>query len=115
MRLHRRKKYNKVAQGMLEYILLIGIIVTALMAMTQAIKRGTQSIVKVAADQIGLQQNADQKVDNRTGYINSQTITTQESKEKRVVERVGIINYITNDTSRTTMQTLTNSGFTEEE
>lgn len=99
---------------MLEYILLVGIIVTALVAMTNSIKRGTQSIVKVAADQIGLQQNSDQRVDNETSYVNFQNTSSQESKEKRIVERVGVLNYISNDSSLVTVQTLTNSGFTED-
>ncbi len=114
MQLIRNQNRRKSAQGMLEYILLVGIIVTALVAMTNSIKRGTQSIVKVAADQIGFQQNADQRIDNQTGYVNSQNISSQDSKEKRIIERVGVLNYISNDSSLIVSQTLTNSGFTED-
>lgn len=115
MNLIRKKRNCEVAQGMLEYVLLVGIIVATLLAMSNAIKRGTQSLIQVAADEIGLQQNADQKVNNETGYINFQNAVTQQNAEKRIVERVGILNYISNDSSTTTTQTLSNGGFTRDE
>ena len=111
MKLQRKK----IAQGMMEYILLIGIIVTALMAMSLAIKRGTQSIIKIGADQIGFQENAEQKFDNKTGFLNAQNTTVQDSREKQVVDRVGIINYIPNESTFVSTNTLTNGGFSSTE
>lgn len=107
-------KKNTIAQGMLEYILLVGIVVVALISMTQAVKRGTQSIIKTAADELALQENADQKFDNRTGYLDSQNATIAEDKEKQVVDRVGVITYVQDETSFVNTESLTNMGFTEE-
>jgi hypothetical protein len=103
------------AQSMLEYILLVGMIVVALTAMTQAIKRGTQSIVKTAADELSYQQNADQTFSNTTGYLNSQNSTVQEDNQKQIVERVGIINYVRNEAALIESESLTNMGFTEDQ
>lgn len=114
MRLKRLQK-NSTAQSMLEYILLIGMIVVALVAMTQAIKRGTQSIIKTAADELALQENADQTFSNTTGYLNSQNTTVQDDKQKQIVERIGIINYVQDDASIVAMDSLTNMGFTEDQ
>ena len=50
------------AQTMVEYIVLIGIVTVAVFYMGPLFKRGIQSVVKVTADQIGNQQNADQEV-----------------------------------------------------
>lgn len=54
--------YTRTGQSILEYIILIGIITISLYYMGPAIKRGTQSLVKVAADQIGNQAASDQEI-----------------------------------------------------
>ncbi len=53
---------NSKGQSILEYIILISIVTLALYYMGPALKRGTQSLVKVASDQIGNQAASDQDV-----------------------------------------------------
>jgi hypothetical protein len=100
-------------QSILEYVLLIGIITVALFAMMQMVKRGTQSLVKVAADEIGNQSNSDQSFDNRQGYLDSSNSLMDSSGRKNVLERIGVINYVTSETQTTLSNTITNMGITE--
>ena len=44
----------------MEYTIIVGIVAVVLSYMGTGIKRGVQSLVKVTADQVGNQQNADQ-------------------------------------------------------
>ncbi len=60
----------KKGQTILEYMILLGIVVLAIFYMGPAFKRGLQSLIKVTADQIGNQSQADQVV--KRGY-NEQT------------------------------------------
>ena len=115
MKLKNKKRRNLHAQGVLEYIMLIGIIVVALIAMTQAIKRGAQSIIKEGADQLAAQQNADQSFSNKTGYLDSQNTASADDRQKQIIERVGIINYVQDDASSVFMNSSTNMGFTQEQ
>jgi hypothetical protein len=121
-----RKKNTKSLHGqsVLEYVLLIGIITVVLFAMMQSVKRGTQSLVKVAADEIGVQSDSDQFVraqngelivNNRTGYMESANSLAIIDSEKQVVQRAGIISYIPDENQQTLSNTLTNMGFTEVE
>lgn len=115
MNLKKRIRKNTNAQSALEYVLLVGIIVVALIAMTQAIKRGTQTIIKVTGDNLGPQQNADQSFSNVTGFLESQNSQSADDRQKQILERVGIINYVQNDTSYSQMNSHTNMGFIEEQ
>jgi Flp pilus assembly pilin Flp len=118
-----RKKNTKTLHGqsVLEYVLLVGLITVVLVAMMQAVKRGTQSLVKVAADEIGNQAESDQFIryngqdiiNNRTGYMESSNSLTLIDSERQVVQRYGIINYIPDENQQTLSNTLTNMGFTE--
>jgi len=101
-------------QSVLEYLLLVGIIVVVLFSMMQQIKRGSQSLLKVAADELGNQQNSDQTFDNKQGYLEySNMIGTFES-QKQMTDRVGVINYILEDKQSVILDEKTNLGFTEE-
>ncbi len=118
-----RKKNTKSLHGqsVLEYVLLVGLITVVLFAMMQGVKRGTQSLVKVAADEISNQEQSDQFVryngqdiiNNRTGYMDSSNSLTTIESEKQIVQRYGIINYIPDEYQQTLSNTLTNMGFTE--
>lgn len=57
---------NKQGQSSLEYVVLISIVAMALIAMIPAIKRGSHSLIKITADQIGNQAEADQDSNRRT-------------------------------------------------
>lgn len=111
-------------QSVLEYVLLVGIITVVLFAMMQAIKRGTQSLVRTAADQLSVQRESDQFfVSNNgyqgpealRGYLESSNMATFSDSERQVVERLGVTNYIKASREEALTNSLTNMGFTEED
>ncbi|HQP10280.1 MAG TPA: hypothetical protein PKV41_02715 [Candidatus Omnitrophota bacterium] len=105
---HRRKTRGQVIA---EYTMVIGVVVMVLMAMSVMIKRGLQGMVKVVADQVGNQKDADQKVE-KSGYLVSQYTSTRMSSDAIESEFLGVKNYIRDDTTQTITTTVTNLGFT---
>ena len=103
------------AQAVLEYVLLVGIISLALFAMMQAIKRGAQSLIRTAADELSVQNSADQSFDIEQGYLDYSNTTTSANNRKQIVERVGVTNYILDEAQQTSVDSKTNMGFTEVE
>ena len=103
---------NKKAQSILEYTILLGAIVAIMFAMGPMLKRGTQSLIKVVADQVGIQQNAEQKFD-KTGHLESSYTATRSSTDKQTQDFVGTTIYSFNDVADTTSNALINLGFTE--
>ncbi len=103
----------KKGQSILEYTILLGVIVLVMFAMGPMLKRGTQSLIKVVADQVGTQQNAEQKFDD-TGHLESSYTATRGSTDKQTFDSVGTTTYVFNDVSMTTANALVNLGFTEE-
>jgi Tfp pilus assembly protein PilE len=110
-------------QTILEYTIIIGIVAVVLSFMGTSFKRGIQSLVKVTADQVGNQQNADQDFnDAQTGFMESSNSATQEARNKNVSElgyipQSGNAVYVTNiavsETTDTQTNTVTNGGFTQ--
>lgn len=100
------------AQTFVEYTLLIGIIVALLMAMMPLFRRGVQGLVKMVADQVGNQQDADQK-GGLSGYlVNVQTLAEIDIN-KTVQQRINVVGYVYDDSIDTFSNTATNLGFTE--
>ena len=116
--------FQRRGQTILEYTILIGIITVVLYYMGTGIKRGVQSLLKVTADQVGNQQNADQDfTDVQQGYMVASNSQTQETRNKQVSESGYIPNteipsYVTNTNFNETMNsmtnTVTNAGFIED-
>ena len=110
-------------QSILEYTMIIGILTVVLFYMGTGIKRGVQSIVKVTADQVGNQQEADQDFNNpQLGYMVSTDSQMQGNINNRVTEigyypSVGPAVYISNtgfnEANYTMTNTITNGGFTQ--
>lgn len=103
----------KKAQSILEYTILLGVIVLVMFAMGPMLKRGTQSLIKIVADQVGIQQNAEQKFDE-TGHMEASYTATRGSTDKQTYDLAGTISYVFNDVSVTTSNALINLGYTEE-
>jgi len=108
-------------QSILEYTIIVGIITLVLVYMGTFIKRGVQSFIKVTADQVGNQQNADQDfTDTQQGYMQASNSQSQANINKQIVE-VGYIpssgtavylgNTSYNDATYTQTNTITNGGF----
>ena len=88
--------FARRGQSILEYTIIVGIVTVVLYYMGTGIKRGVQSLIKVTADQVGNQQNADQDFnDVQQGYMISSFSNTQEINNKQISEN-GWISNITN-------------------
>ncbi len=97
-------------QSMMEYIAMVGIIMVVLVTMGTMIRRGTQGILRTVADQVGRQEDAEQKFDEQ-GHLMSATTITRTRMDQERKEDFGAINYIVDD--RVEIQTITtvNAGF----
>lgn len=108
----------------MEYVLLVGIISLALFAMMQTMKRGAQSLIKTAADELSVQNRTDQFIQNASnvwvpdderGYLDSSNTVVRSNTQKQVIEREGVTNYISDESQQMFTNSLTNMGFTEVE
>jgi len=108
------RQKRKKGQTFIEYTLLIAIILAVLSAATPMIRRGIQGMIKVVADQVGRQQNAEQTAGN-SGYLISQFTAGRGEQTKRVLERVGTTNYVFGGRgTNMSTETITNLGFTKQ-
>ncbi len=113
----------RYGQTIVEYTIIVGIVTVVLFYMGTGVKRGVQSLVKVTADQVGSQQNADQDFnDTRQGYMVNSTTETQEAKNRQVTETgyipvsgnaIYVSNTSVNESTDTQTNTYTNGGFTQ--
>ena len=98
------------AQVLLEYTIIIGIITLIFFAMNTLLKRGIQGMVKVVADQVGRQENADQRFDE-SGHMESSYAVTRSSLDKTTGELAGVKSYTYSDVIFTDTETVSNLGF----
>jgi len=105
---------DKKAQSILEYTIVLGVIVLVMFAMGPMLKRGTQSLIKVVADQVGIQQNAEQPFDDR-GHLESVNVSMNSFRDKQTQDFFGTTTYIFNDETTTSSSMLTNLGYTEDQ
>ncbi len=111
-------RQSGAGQTVVEYIVLVGIVTVALFYMGPLFKRGVQSLVKVTADQIGSQQNADQDFVNADdpgatgGYlVGSNTgVKGRVSKIVKTGGDSGVAGIAVNETTNTTADSHTNLG-----
>ena len=90
---------------MLEYFMLISIVTALAVAMTPMIKRFSQSMVKLAADQIGTQDGSDQQT--ARGYLTNSESDITQSMIKGREDLVGDITYFPYQQTKTfTMQNM---------
>jgi len=100
-------------QTIVEYTIIIGIVAVVLSYMGTGIKRSMQSLVKVTADQVGNQQNADQDFnDTAQGYMIATTTQMQQNKAKQHTDVYYVTNSSFNESSSVETKTMTNGGFT---
>ena len=108
--LRRRQNKNRGGQIFLEYTIVIGTVLGVLLAMNVMVKRGFQGMIKVVADQVGEQINAEQKFDE-SGHMERSYTTTRVSSDKLRREIAGVTNYSYGDSTFTCSVVLTNLGF----
>ncbi len=103
----------KAAQTIVEYTLLFGVLVGLLVAMTPMIRRASQGMIKIVADQVGSQKNAEQAFDER-GELTQQRSLTTTRRETAVHENFGNIIYqYRSDSTQVQTATLSNMGWAE--
>ena len=80
----RSNDFPSRAQSMLEYLILIGVVTVVLVALGPLFKRGIQAVVRLTADQLQTQANAEQKPTKASGYLIDQysSSNADNSKEK---------------------------------
>jgi hypothetical protein len=101
------------AQSLLEYILIVGIASLIFVAIGPMMKRGIQSIVKVTADQLSPQNEAQQQPKITDGYLVESFSTIKLNSETTTLEAPNrIITYLFDDTTETNQESLINLGFT---
>ena len=104
--------FSRRAQSIVEYTMIISIVIVVLSYMGTSIKRGMQSLVKVTADQVGNQQNAEQDFnDAQSGYMQNTVTSTQEINNRQVNDTYGVVNIQYDEFSNSTTNAYTNGGF----
>ena len=103
----------KKGQSILEYTIVLGVIVIIMFTMGPMLKRGTQSLIKLVADQVGVQKNADQRFDD-SGHLEASYAAARGSMDKQTLDFVGSTTDVFNDLTSTQSNALINLGFTEQ-
>ena len=93
-------------------MMVIGLAAAVFFAMGPFFKRGIQSIVKLTADQIAPQQNAEQRITPLSGYLVENYSSVSYSHGKNTIENIGIVNYVSDDLDFTISNSKVNLGFT---
>ncbi len=109
----KRCSLDQNAQIFVEYTIVVGAILLVIFAMSTMLKRATQGMVKVVADEIGLQENADQRFDDK-GYLKNSYTSRRDKTDKTLKEISGVVGYIFNDVSMVSSEKLINMGWTNE-
>lgn len=99
-------------QSVLEYVIILGIVAIALAAMLLYFRRGIQSVVKIAADELGNQEDAED-INPTTGIKTSSEINrqTQATRRDRILEEGSRVS----DTNTTIISTGTSSSVETQE
>ena len=109
-----RKYPHKKLKGqvLLEYTVVIGAIVLALLAMNDMIKRGIQGMIKVTADQIGNQEGAEQRFDEG-GHMKASYSSTRAASDTTREEFLGVTRYVYEAEISSSTNTVSNLGLSE--
>jgi hypothetical protein len=106
---------SRRAQTIMEYVLLISLVTAAVVTMLPGIRRGTQSLMKTAADQIGDQAGAEQDFNDVTvGYLADSSTTAKSLVNNFKQQEWGWIKQDVKETSETSMSSITNAGWSQE-
>lgn len=99
---------------MVEYVIVIGIVMIVIFAMSIIIKQQTQALVKGVADQIGHQEDAEQNFyDETSSHMDESSLDVFGRMDKTRVEQPGgIISYVYDDATRSESYVLLNQGLT---
>jgi len=107
---NRHMRLNAKGQTILEYVIVLGIVIIILFTMTPLIRRGTQSMIKLVADQIGDQEAAEQQFD-QSGHLKASYAMTRVSSNRNIQDRFDETAFFTEQSILTEGNTLLNLGF----
>ena len=105
-----RRKYENQAQTMLEYTVVLTLVTGLMYAMLPLIKRSTQTMIRLVVDQIGNQHNAEQEFSRERGHLEHSYTSRRSQVNKRRMERLGIFNFVCDDTIYTVSNAKINMG-----
>lgn len=78
-------RQNLKAQSILEYVVLAGIVSAALLAMSLYFRRSVQAMIKLASDEVGRQEEAEEIIPTESTKKSQQSnITTTTTDNKKV-------------------------------
>lgn len=104
------KKSKNSGQSLMEYIIIIGVAMTAIYFMTPAIKRHMQAIIKGTADQLAPQSRAEQDFNEEETHLANSLSATAERVSRTTEDNVnGMTTFVSGSTSTIT-NTITKSG-----
>ncbi|MFH1397225.1 MAG: hypothetical protein ABIH27_01570 [Candidatus Omnitrophota bacterium] len=96
-----RIKINNRAQGVLEYVVILGVVAVALMSMTLYFRRGVQAVVKAAADELGSQSDSQSQPGRGTLTDSTSTSTVNIAHSKTTDTGGGLTDQILEWNART--------------
>ncbi len=116
---HRRMLCNlnrhAFGQSLVEYVTIVGIITMVFVTLTPNIKRSIQALVKMTADQIGEQKNADFVYDlKKRGYVIEAGTTISAKSNREVQEFIGATSYLPDESTTMKTNSITDLGFRED-
>lgn len=97
-------------QSLVEYIIIIGVVMTAVYIMAPMFKRGTQSVIKATADQLGAQQQAEQDFSEGSTHMDTSASSSRVGNTRTVYETTAGVSTKVNETSQSFTTTSTNGG-----
>ncbi|MFA5059283.1 MAG: hypothetical protein WC676_01470 [Candidatus Omnitrophota bacterium] len=99
-------------QSLMEYIILVGIVSTALVVMSPPIRRGLQDVVRLAADQLAPQSASEQESGATDQYVVNSVSNSHSIMNRQLIHQVNDITYVFNDEITSSSDSLVNMGFT---
>lgn len=103
-------KINK-GQSLVEYTAVVGIVIVVFITMNPMIKRGIQGMIRTVADQVGNQEDAEQRFNE--SYLNRSTTEMAVSSSKITQQRLTNLTTTYDESVTTSSDALLNLGFTE--
>ncbi len=99
-------------QTIVEYIIILGIVIIALYAMGPYMKRGVQSVVKATADQLAVQNSAEQDFSPKGSHLDRSDTLARVDNRRHVQQAAGWTNTTYDlEQTDTLTNTMTNLGF----
>ena len=104
---------EKDGQSIVQYTVVLGIVAAVCLVMGPMLRRFSQGMIKVAADQIGYQSESDQSFDPGQGYMEGSLSWANVYGNSTIREFAGTVNYIYGDKESRWSKVTTDLGFSK--